>query len=135
MLLLDIAISGKALGLAVLGVMIGILVLIYLVRMRLHQQSEKDLASTFASHQHRSPLEGRNKYPEVDAFKYSSTFFNLGLAISLGVIVLAFGWTQYEKQIDVSDLLGDMEVDLSQEIVRTAEPPPPPPPPPAKKEP
>jgi protein TonB len=99
MLLLDIAISGKALGLAVLGIMVGILALIYLVRMRLRQQSEKDLASTFDQHKYSSPLEGRNKYPEVDAFKYSNTFFNLGLAISLGVIVLAFGWTQYESRL------------------------------------
>ena len=129
-LFLEVTVTGKELGFIFLGIIFGVAALIFFIKRRLANQAIEDLQANFANTTHSSPLEGRNKYPEVDAFKYSGTFLNLGLAISMGVAVLAFGWTEFDKEIDVSGLLGDMEVDFEQEVTRTAEPPPPPPPPP-----
>ena len=60
----------------------------------------------------------------------SGTFFNLGLALAVGLTLLAFSWTQFDEVIDVSQYLEDLEEDIEIEPPRTAEPPPPPPPPP-----
>ena len=41
------------------------------------------------------------KHQQADIFGWSSQFLRLGLVCSLGLTVLLFGWTQYEKLIDV----------------------------------
>ncbi|MDV7398014.1 hypothetical protein RZS08_41820, partial [Arthrospira platensis SPKY1] len=68
-----------------------------------------------------SPLEARTKYPWADVFRYSGTFFNLGLALSLALVVLAFSWTQYEDTVFIPDdaLTFDEEIEI--EPPRTAE--------------
>jgi protein TonB len=75
-------------------------------------------------------LSERTKFPEVDVFKISSSFFNYGLTIAVAFSLVAMSWTTYEQKIevDLNDLVLEDEVEV--EIPRTAEPPPPPPPPP-----
>ncbi len=67
----------------------------------------------------------RNKYAAVNVFRYRGIFFRIGLAVALGMVTLAFSWTQYENQIytltDIS-MLDEIEI----EIPRTTPPTPPP---------
>lgn len=75
-------------------------------------------------------LSSRTKFPEMDVFKNSSTFFNYGMAAAVALSLVAMSWTTYQKKItvDLNDLVLEDEVEV--DIPRTAEPPPPPPPPP-----
>ncbi|MFZ1750208.1 MAG: energy transducer TonB, partial [Saprospiraceae bacterium] len=75
-------------------------------------------------------LSERTKFPEVDVFRISSSFFNYGMTAAVALALVAMSWTTYEKKIivDLGDLV--LEEEMEVEIPRTAEPPPPPPPPP-----
>ena len=115
-------------GLAVLFV--GILAIIFIGRMYFDKKSDSGLAGKYQDKKWKSPLEARDKYPDVNVFKWSSLFFRLGLAISLGLIVAAFNWTSYEEEVFIPDGALELEVDLEVEPPRSSEPPPPPPPPP-----
>ncbi|MEZ4910536.1 MAG: energy transducer TonB [Saprospiraceae bacterium] len=86
------------------------------------RETNKDVKTTSAS--------TRVKFPEVDIFKNSSSYFNYGMAASMLLALVFMGWTTYEKKIkvDLSDLVLEEEIEV--EVPRTAEPPPPPPPPP-----
>lgn len=74
------------------------------------------------------------KTPEADVDRKNTTFFLVGMILSLGVVVSAFSYKQYEKQVKVlqSDLEVDVEEEMS-EVTRQQEKPPPPPPPPEIK--
>jgi len=125
----DFAIGGSQLfGLLAL-ILVVVVGLIYFLRSSFAKRSSEDLASKHGK-SGKSPLAGMKKYPEVDAFGLSGTFFNLGLAISVGLIVLAFSWTQFEEKINIPDDALVLDEDIEMEPPRTAEPPPPPPPPP-----
>ena len=130
MLLLDISIAGTPLAITVLVVVAALITFIQVMRSVYRKRAEGGLAEQYADRPGTSPLDGRNKYPGANVFKHSGTFFNLGLAITMGLTVLAFGWTQYEKVVDVSQYMDTLEEDIELEPPRTAEPPPPPPPPP-----
>lgn len=75
-------------------------------------------------------LGARTKFPEVDVFKNSGSFFNLGMTAAVAIALVTMSWTSYEKAVFIPDgaLVLDDEVEV--DIPRTAEPPPPPPPPP-----
>ena len=128
----DLTVAGGTLIGMITGMAILVTALILIMRTiySRRSQSSDELAEQFMSSPRKSPLQGRNKYPAVDVFGLSGTFFNLGLALAVGLAVLAFSWTQFEKTIDVSEYLEDLEEDIEIEPPRTAEPPPPPPPPP-----
>ena len=131
MLLFDLAITGKTLIASIAVIFLGVIALIQIMKMIGRKRAESDLSDSMGAGERKSVLAGRNKYPAVDFFKYSSTFANLGLAIALGVTVLLFGWTQYEpKGPDVDLSLLELEEDIEVAPPRTDEPPPPPPPPP-----
>ena len=72
----------------------------------------------------------QTKFPELDVFNISSSLFNFGLAVAVGIALVGMSWTTYEKKlkIDMNELIVDGEVEI--EVPRTAEPPAPPPPPP-----
>ena len=72
----------------------------------------------------------RNKYPGLDIFAFRNTFLAYGLMIAIGLMIVAFSWTTYEKDTDYSSLIADLGDEIEMETPRTAEPPPPPPPPP-----
>lgn len=127
---MDISIPGGALSGIILGILIAVVGFIFLMRYMLSKGAEGGLAEKYAGQQSKSPLAGRTKYPDADAFGLSGTFFNLGLVISIGLTILAFSWTQYEEIIDIPEDALELEDDIEIEPPRTAEPPPPPPPPP-----
>ncbi|MFK7948656.1 MAG: energy transducer TonB [Saprospiraceae bacterium] len=71
------------------------------------------------------------KYEEVDVFKLSNMFWKVGIISALSVTILAFAWTSFPKEIDVSDYqvnLVDIEVEPPSTVQKKVLPPPPPPP-------
>lgn len=67
------------------------------------------------------------KKPEADLTKKTGMFLNLGLVISLGVVITAFSWRSYDE----GDLMNLGQVDDNfeeiMEVPPTEQPPPPPP--------
>jgi TonB family protein len=104
---------------------------IYLTRLFFKKQACKNLTALHKNEHWSSPLEGRNKYPEVNTFLLSGAFMNYGLIVALVLMIFAFSWTTYEAKVDLSQYTGTLIDEIEMETPRTAEPPPPPPPPPA----
>ena len=76
----------------------------------------------------------QKKHPKYDLEKKRSYFLQLGLVVSLLLVIIAFEWKTYDKSLSS---LGSLELlDLEEEIIPLTEkelkPPPPPPPPPPK---
>ncbi|WP_420582411.1 energy transducer TonB [Reichenbachiella sp.] len=67
------------------------------------------------------------KNPKIDLERKRSAFFNIGLAISLMLVVSAFEWRFYGDAGIVS--IGELDEDFEEimEIPQTVQPPPPPP--------
>lgn len=67
------------------------------------------------------------KNPSKDLKRYYGLFFNFGLVISLGLVILAFEWKTYDpgKLVDIKAVTDDFDEML--EIPITRQPPPPPP--------
>jgi len=105
--------------------------IIYLMKRFFSKQTPDVLHRNHPSAIEDSTLRVRTKYEEVDVFAMRGTFLGFGLAMSIGLMIVAFGWTTFEEQIDYSALLGTVSDEIEMETPRTAEPPPPPPPPPA----
>jgi len=127
---MDFEVTGSLVIAALALVILFTVGMIFFIRSVYNKRASSDLTSKHAGKTFPSPLEGRNKYPEVDTFSLSGTFLNYGLLAAILLMILAFSWTQYEKVVDVSHLLGTLDEEIEMETPRTAEPPPPPPPPP-----
>ncbi|MBK8489563.1 MAG: TonB family protein [Saprospirales bacterium] len=127
---MDFSVTGNWLGVAFIGIVALVLGLIFIVRALFAGKSSQSLSSKYQSGPEKSVLDVRNKYPEVDVFQLSSTFFNFGLMVAIGLTVLAFSWTTYEKVVNIPTGALEFDEEIEIEPPRTAEPPPPPPPPP-----
>ncbi len=70
------------------------------------------------------------KSPKKNLEKKRSLFLQIGLIISLAIVLLAFEWKSYEKQeINLEQReVGDIPEELAQITVQEEAPPPPPPP-------
>ncbi|MCB0652155.1 MAG: energy transducer TonB [Saprospiraceae bacterium] len=131
--LLNIAIDGNTFGMIILGLIAAFVIMITLMRYFLHRKAGEDL-SAYADKKTIPSLSERNKYRPVDVFRLSGTFFNIGLSVALGLSVLAFGWTKFEKPIHFADMSITWSGD-EVEITRTKDPEPQKlPPPPVKPE-
>lgn len=73
---------------------------------------------------------GRNKYREVDLFRFRPAFMKVGLASALLGVIFAFSWTDTPTQNRQYVEVGTMEIDIEM-IPRTIERPKPIPPPPS----
>jgi len=127
---MDFSVTATWLGVAVAGIIAILIGLIALMRSFMTGKSNQDLSKKYESGPEKSVLKVRHKYPEVDVFRLSNTFFNFGLLVAIGLTILAFSWTTYDEKVNIP--AGAMELDEEIEIEppRTSEPPPPPPPPP-----
>lgn len=126
----DISITGTTFVIALVLIIAFIVGTIFVLRNVFKNRADRGLAAKYQDTPTSSPLENRNKYEDVNVFSLSRTFLLTGLAISFGLVILAFSWTQYDHVIDVSEYMMDLEEDIEVEPPRTKEPPPPPPPPP-----
>ncbi len=127
---MDLAVSAQVLVWSLIGVLVFVIGLILVMRYVFSKRSQELLEGKRQHKPSGSPLEEHAKYSEVDTFSLSGTFFNFGMLAALGLTILAFSWTTYEKKVDISQYLDTLEEDIEVEPPRTAEPPPPPPPPP-----
>ena len=126
---MDISIGGTGLLLAILG--IALLVVAVIVGMkRMYAKRSQEGPAKQKGRYGQSLLDDRTKYPWANVFRHSGTFLRLGLLLAVGITILAFSWTQYEKEIFVPDDALAFDDEIEMEPPRTAEPPPPPPPPP-----
>jgi len=125
----DIAVTGGTLVALLGGFLLLVIGLIFLIKGKFKSSGNSDLREAYANQPNQSPL-NRTKYPQVDAFSMSGTFFNTGLLIALAITILAFSWTTYEDVVIIPEGALEMDDDIEVEPPRTAEPPPPPPPPP-----
>ena len=73
----------------------------------------------------------QKKNPQADLERSRSIFTLIGLIVALGVVIFAFEWKTYEREL--MDL-GSLDMEIDEEMVpvtlRQKKPPPPPPPPP-----
>lgn len=74
----------------------------------------------------------RKKSPKSDLKRWSATLFNLGLAVSLGVIMVAYEWKANDKSSIKTFESMDDDWDLIDIPITYQTPPPPPPPVPIK---
>ena len=123
-------VPGVMLSVAYGTLMLSLVGLIVALRYYFHKKAQVHghvTASTFSS---------KNKYPGIDALRMNGTFFNIGLLVSLSMVLFAFGWTQYDKEIIIPDYGEEMGVEIIMDTPRTKDfpKPPPPPPPPLKVE-
>ncbi|HMO38073.1 MAG TPA: TonB family protein [Saprospiraceae bacterium] len=108
-----------------------IILLVSLGRRYFDRMSERNLTEKYKDKQWSSPLEARNKYPDVNVFLFRNTLVSLSLALTLGLMVGLFNLTTYEKKVFIPEGAGlALDVDMEVEPPRTQEAPPPPPPPP-----
>jgi len=113
------AMNSTQLVLALLGLAISLLLLIWVMRRRYHRQNLRF-----------NNKKARNKYPEVDLFRYRPAFLKIGLASALLVSILAFSWTEGPLDNRAYFEVGEMEPDIEMIPPRTIPPkqktPPPP---------
>jgi periplasmic protein TonB len=127
---MDFSVTSTWLGVSFGAVIVLVFALIYIARAILAGKSSQSLHQKYDKGADKSVLDVRNKYPEVDTFQLSNTFFNFGLMVAIGLTILAFSWTTYEKEVYIPSGALDLDMEIEIEPPRTAEPPPPPPPPP-----
>jgi periplasmic protein TonB len=127
---MDFSVTSTWLGVSFGAVVVLVLALIYIARAILAGKSSQPLHQKYDKGADKSVLDVRNKYPEVDTFQLSNTFFNFGLMVAIGLTILAFSWTTYDKEVYIPAGALDLDMEIEIEPPRTAEPPPPPPPPP-----
>ncbi|NRB54340.1 MAG: energy transducer TonB, partial [Saprospiraceae bacterium] len=118
--------SSQFMLISLFGLLGFILLTIGLFKIYLKTVGKRDLRGTDSG--------GRNKYRAVDVHQFRGSFIGLSLVLTLGLTVLAFNWTTYEKVVDVSEYSLELEEDIEIEPPRSATPPPPPPPPPVIQE-
>ncbi len=96
---MDFEISGSLVLLISILIVVLTVVMIISVKAVYRRRSESNLTAKHASTTFGSPLEGRNKYPEVDTFSLGGTFRNYGVLASIILMILAFSWTHLMKRL------------------------------------
>ncbi len=126
----DISLTGGTVVGLILGLVLLSTAIVFLYRNYIKKQQDSGLSSKYDDGTILSYLKSRNKYPEADVLRKTSSFFGYGLATALALTLFAFSWTRYEKPVIIPDDALEYEEEIEVEPPRTAEPPPPPPPPP-----
>ena len=127
---MNIEYSTSTAVLLAIGAVVLTALLTMFVRHYFANKDPKSIAEKYKGTERSFSAATRNKYPEVDIFALSNTFLAYGLVVAIGLMIVAFSWTTYEKELDYTSLIGDIGDEIEMETPRTAEPPPPPPPPP-----
>lgn len=117
-------------------VVLATLAIVYFGKRYYGSKATSDLAAKYKGKKWSSPLEGRNKYPDVDVFKMQPIFFRVGIVLTLALVVAAFKYTTKPPKLETDQFQFSIDEDVEVEIPRSQEapPPPPPPPPPAIQE-
>jgi len=121
---MNLLLDSTAIGWALFALTAGIGTFIYLVRLQLIKRSQQEQFEKSDT-----TIAARNKYAEVNVFKWSGTFLRMGMMLSLAFVVLAFNYTTYEQATFDLGILETEEI-IENDMPRTIDPPKPPPPPP-----
>jgi len=116
-----------------LGISVFALVIIGLImvfRVLYNRRYNQNLTQKYQGKKWQSPLEARNKYPDVDVFRLSPVFLRIGLIGALAITIGAFNWTQFDEVQEFEPIAYEMDTDIEIDVPRSKAPPPPPPPPP-----
>jgi len=124
---MDVVIPSLGVVLGIAALFLAVVALIFFIRTRYNGKTSEALSQGLDPN---NPTESRTKYPGVDVFRLSNSFFAFGLVLSLLTCIFAFNWTTYDPVIFIPDDALELEEEIEVEPPRTAEPPPPPPPPP-----
>ncbi len=127
---MELAFTGTTVGVIITLLLAAIFGVIFYFRKKLNSFDANELRSAHREVNGAELITGRAKFPEVDGFRLSGTFLNFGLLSSVILILLAFNWTTYPREVYIPEGALDLGEDIEVEPPRTAEPPPPPPPPP-----
>lgn len=122
---MNLLLDSSAIGWSIIAMIVLLVALIYGFRYHFSKRRQQKQFS-----QEDTTILSRNKYTEVNAFKWSNTFLRIGMITALSFVVLAFNWTTFDAQ-----KIGDIDLDIVEDILetdppRTFDPPKPPPPPP-----
>ena len=63
------------------------------------------------------------KYPKAEVHRWTQAFFNLGLALSVGAVLVAFEWKSYEVKLPLEFENGNLNLDDFQVPITIQEPP------------
>lgn len=67
------------------------------------------------------------KNPKKDLAEKRTDFFLIGLVFSVGLTLLAFSWTQYEKKVSLQNIIIEEDLMIMENTVQEVSTPPPPP--------
>lgn len=126
---MDLTLTYGNVAIAIIILFLVVIGVIFFLRYYLRKNSNADLTEKYKDKKWASPLTAYNKYPDVNAFRFSGPLLNFGGLIALLAILFSFSATQFEKEIFIPEDATVFE-EIEQAPPRTAEPPPPPPPPP-----
>jgi len=118
-------ITGIKFLISLLAISAIVVAIIALLRQQMKRKGRDLLASGTAPQQSYS-----KQYAEVNVFAYASTLLRFGMVVSLVLVIFAFNWTTYEREIDIPTDVTILDDDLLIAPPRAPEPPPPLPPPP-----
>ena len=124
----ELEVSGLGVGMFFLLLILLTIGLIIYFKSKYRKYSAEELSAANTSA--KSSLLNSKKFPEVDVFKNSGSFFNFGMTAAVAIALVTMSWTTYEQIVDIPDDALFIEEEMEVDIPRTAEPPPPPPPPP-----
>ncbi len=126
----NLSFSSSEILLSVLALFVIVVLMIVVGRIFIAGLRRKRLAEKYKTTETENSWKTFNKYPDVDVLRNSEVFRYLGLALTLGIMVVLFNWTTYEENIESAFLYEIVEDEITVEPPRTKEQPPPPPPPP-----
>lgn len=116
---MDFAMNSSQLLLALTAIVIFLILTIWTMRRFFHRHIKPT-----------NDKNSRNKYREVDLFRFRSAFLKVGLASALLAVIFAFSWTDAPSLEPQSFEAGNIEIDI-EVIPRTMDRPRPIPPPPS----
>jgi periplasmic protein TonB len=125
----ELEVPSYGVALTLIGIILAIIGLIIFFRRKYRSTKLEHLVAANQNAKDQF-LSSRTKYPELDVFKNSGSFFNFGMASAVALSLVTMSWTTYEDKVFIPEDALVMEEEMEVDIPRTAEPPPPPPPPP-----
>lgn len=120
--------------LGVLGGLIAVIfIMVFAIKFFFDRKSSEDILK-----KHQGEPESQSvfvkKYDEANLNNYHGVFLRFGMIFSLGLVILAFSWTTYEKQVkSLGEVVALDEFEIEPPQTKREPPPPPPPPPPEIK--
>ena len=93
-------------------VFVMIVVVVLMLRYYFNRKATSELTTKYKEKKWKSPLEARNKYPDVDVFKFRNTMFYFSVIVVLGMTIAFFNWTTINNEADFEAFAPEFEVEI-----------------------